>query len=91
MAHAMGCRCPSTSSSIGSRSETRTGRVGAMMSSPWWRRWQGWMYLAVALLSTAFAVVNAVRGQGFTDQAGLAVTWTVFAVYLFIRALRRRT
>jgi hypothetical protein len=49
------------------------------------------MYLAVALLSTAFALLNAALGQGFTDQAGLAVTWTVLAVYIFIRPLRRRT
>jgi hypothetical protein len=64
--------------------------LAAMTTSPWWRRWSGWAFLAVALLSTAFAVVNAVRGRGFTDQAALAVTWTAFAVFVFVRPQRRR-
>ena len=63
-----------------------------MAASPWWRRWKGWSSLSLALLNGAFAIVNAARGHRFTDQAGLAITFTVVAVFAFLRpwAWRRR-
>jgi hypothetical protein len=45
---------------------------------------------AVALLAIAFGFVDAHGGQGFTDQATMAVIWIPFAVYVFVRPLRRR-